>query len=201
MLHKNTRKSTKKKGHEYFKNTEVKGSSEGTDDNPKFSLLDFFKNTEIPALEKLTKELSVKYNCNVVVRYQYDGAGPHTDMKLLSYLNDEFISRGWMFVFQPPNSPHANVKDMSLFAAMSKRVTWQKTATNISRVLDSSELCKCIDSAWENLGLDTISRAYLHHHQVVNAIARDKGGDEFITEKGGLHCGVQKHAVHYFENY
>ena len=76
-----------------------------------------------------------------------------------------------------------------------------RTATNISRVLDSSELCKCIDSAWENLGLDTISRAYLHHHQVVNAIARDKGGDEFITEKGGLHCGVQKHAVHYFENY
>jgi hypothetical protein len=187
-------------GQEYFKNTELKATSEGTDKDPKFSLLKHYQECEIPKLDKLTSELSAIHNCKVVVRYQYDGAGPHTDKKLVAYLNDEFLSRGWMFVPQPPNSPHVNVQDMSIFPAMSKAVTWQRILRNVDKVLEGEELNDCVQNAWNNLSCATIARAYLHHHQIVNAIARDEGGDDFIKEKGGLHCGVRKHAVHYFDN-
>ena len=39
------------------------------------------------------------------------------------------------------------------------------------------------------------ARSYAGHHQIVNAICRDEGGDNFVRERKGLHCGIRKHFV------
>ena len=35
---------------------------------------------------------------------------------------------------------------------------------------------------------------------MVNAIIRHKGGDQFAKEHRGLHCGIRKHCVPYYDN-
>ena len=47
----------RKKGQFYFKNLEITGSSTGTTKNPKFCLLDWIKNIEIPACEELCRKV------------------------------------------------------------------------------------------------------------------------------------------------
>ena len=78
----------RKKGQFYFKNLEITGSSTGTTKNPKFCLLDWFKNIEIPACEELCRKVGTTQK--TILRYQMDGAGPHQDGKLLEFINDEF---------------------------------------------------------------------------------------------------------------
>lgn len=110
-----------KKGELYFKNMEITGSKKGTKKDPKFDLLSWFKETEIPALDALCRR--VESECpgkKAIIRYQMDGAGPHTDGKLQSYLKEAFslYGRGWMLVPQPSNSPITNTKDDSLFPSI-----------------------------------------------------------------------------------
>ena len=49
-----------------------------------------------------------------------------------------------------------------------------------------------VQQSYNNMPLDTIARAYVHHTQMVNAIYSCKGGDEYARTRGGLHCGVRK---------
>ena len=53
---------------------------------------------------------------------------------------------------------------------------------------------------YHNLPPETIARAYLGHHQMVNAIARDRGRDDFARERGGLHCGIRNCCIPYFDS-
>ena len=50
-----------------------------------------------------------------------------------------------------------------------------------------------VKKSWNNMPLSTIARAYAGHHQVVNAIIHNNGGNEFLHTKGGLHFGVRKY--------
>jgi hypothetical protein len=189
----------RKKGELYFAPMEIKATSEGTTKEPKFLLLKYNQETEIPKLDELAAELSVKHNCRIAIRYQVDGAGPHTDTKLMASLRKDFDDRGWLFTFQPPNSPLTNVKDACIFPAMSKSVTWEQAATNGSLVLEGEQLWECVQRVWQKLEHDVIGRSYLGHHQIVNAIVRDKGGDQFVRDKKGMHFGVRKLSVPYYD--
>jgi hypothetical protein len=53
--------------------------------------------------------------------------------------------------------------------------------------------------AWQERPVSHIARSYVGHHQIVNAIIWDKGGDQFAREKGGLHCGIRKAFVPCFQ--
>jgi hypothetical protein len=166
----------RKKGELYFKSMEVTGSKEGTEKNPKFSLLKYFMETEIPNMDRLAAELQTKTGKRVVMRYQMDGAGPHTDKRLLDGINSAFHERGWILIFQPSNSPLTNIKDYCIFPAMSKAVTAKQGLKNGSLLIDNEELWSYVKEVWEELPVETIARAYHSHHQVVNAIAHDNGG-------------------------
>jgi hypothetical protein len=56
-----------------------------------------------------------------------------------------------------------------------------------------------VQRVWQKLPLDIIARPYLGHHQIVHAIVRDKGGDRFVREKTGVHCGGEKASVPYYD--
>ena len=190
----------RKKGTEYFQSLDITGSSEGTDAKPKFSLLKFFLETEIPALESVVAALQAKEpSRRFVVRYQMDGAGPHQDRRLLDTLQQEFAERQWMMKFQPANSPLTNVKDACIFPAMSKRVSQEQSMLFGGRAMQQEEIWKTVVDTWETMPLETIARSYTAHHQVVNAIANCKGGDEFTKEHKALHFGIRQHCTPYYE--
>ena len=134
----------RKKGELYFKSLEINAVGEGTPANPKFSLMKYFQEKEIPRLEALTRQLQQQYNKQIIIRYQMDGAGPHTDKKLQIYLDEQFFERNWMLVQQPPQSPLTNVKDTCLFPSLSRRVTFNQSNLYNSKVLDGEELNSCV---------------------------------------------------------
>jgi hypothetical protein len=188
----------RKKNQLYFTPMEVTRSNDGTKKHPKFRLLRYFKDTEIPRLEQICQQVQQQANKKPIIRYQMDGAGPHRDQALLDYLNAQFDSCGWMLVFQPNQSPLTNTKDACIFPAMSKEVTAEQGLSHGSHVLEAEELWRVVEHCWASFPEETIARAYTGHHQIVNAIASCKGGDQFARQHHGLHAGIRKHCVPYF---
>jgi hypothetical protein len=74
---------------------------------------------------------------------------------------------------------------------MSKAVTAMQGLKNGSLVIDNEELWSYVLAVYGELSVETIARAYMSHHQVVNAIADDNGGDAFVREKKALHFGIR----------
>lgn len=188
----------RRKGVLYFKNLELTGSSNGTAQSPKYSLLSFFKDKEIPKLDELCNQLEEQLGCRVIVRYQLDGAGPHNDAKLNQYINHEFDRRGWLFRKQPPNSSLTNVNDTWLFPAFSKKIIEQQGVNFGSRILEPEQLWLCFQNAWSNVTTESTAKAYLHHHQMVKAIAKGKGSNEYAKQSARLHCGVRSHCQPFY---
>ncbi len=60
-----------KKGEFYFKGLEITGSKKGTAKEPKFDLLSYFQDTEIPKLDQLCTSVGHLTGKKVIVRYQW----------------------------------------------------------------------------------------------------------------------------------
>jgi hypothetical protein len=135
---------------------------------------------ELPALDVITQKIQSDTGKRVIVRYQWDSATPHVDGVLTEFLQKEFDCRGWILVPQPANSPLTNTKDAALFPSLTKSVTAEQ----------GKQLWDIVKLAWERMGLDTIAQAYAGHHQIVNAIFKCKGGDDFTRQHKGLDCGI-----------
>ncbi len=179
------------KGNLYFKGMEVTGSNKGTDAVPKFDLVSYFRDTEIPRLDELCIQVGAMTGKRVAVRYQMDGAGPHVDKGLQSFLQDEFRDRKWQLKYQSSNSPVCNVKDDCIFPALSKHISREQGISKGSNVFEPDELWAAVVKCWKAFPLDALARAYVRHSQIVSAIAECQGGDDFVREKGGLHCQVR----------
>ena len=65
------------KGVEYFQAVEITGSKEGTDKDPKLSLISVHRVTT--NMDKLADQLSENGTKKVIFVRQEDGAGPHTN--------------------------------------------------------------------------------------------------------------------------
>ena len=83
---------------------------------------------------------------------------------------------------------------------MSKDVTAEQGLMNGSYVLEGEQLWQYIKRVWERMKLSTIARTYAGHHQIVNAIVKCKGKDDFVKDHKGLHCGIRKIYVPYYES-
>ena len=66
-------------GEMYFQSLGITGANKGSVSKPKYSMLDFFLEIEIPKLEELTKDIYQQHGMRTIVRYQMDNAGPHTE--------------------------------------------------------------------------------------------------------------------------
>lgn len=186
----------RRKGEPYFKSMEITGSNPGTAKEPKFDLLSFYRDTELPRLDALCAEVAaVTGKSKVVVRYQKDSAGPHTDGALNDFLNEKFQKRNLLLKFQPSNSPVCNIKDDCLFPALSKHISCEQGISKGSQVFAPDELWAAVTKCWEKFPLDTLARSYVRHSQIASAIAQCNGGDEFVRERNGLHCHVRNCCV------
>ena len=92
---------------------------------------------------------------------------------------------------QPSQSPILNT-DACIFAALSKRVTEAQDIAkgSIELALEGEEIWQFAKQAFDNLPDHVIAKSYAQHHQFVNAIFHDKGGDDFTHEENALHVGA-----------
>ncbi|OEU14225.1 hypothetical protein FRACYDRAFT_240759 [Fragilariopsis cylindrus CCMP1102] len=187
-------------GDPYFKSMEITGSNEGTDKDPKFSLLKLFKEEGLPAMDVLAQQLTTRTGKRIVMVKQWDNATPHMCKNLKKWMKKEFNNRGWELRNQPPNSPITNTKDSAMFPSMAKMLTAYQGLHNGSHYLQGEELWKGIQHVYNKYPLDTLSRAYMHHAQIANAIVECEGGDEFATASRSLHCGVRSVVHPVYEN-
>ena len=100
---------------------------------------------------------------------------------------------------QPSQSPILNTKDACIFPALSKRVTEAQGIAKGSVALEGEEIWQFAKQAFDNLPDNVIAKSYALHHQFVNAIFRDKGGDDFTREKNALHVGSRRHFLPYHD--
>ena len=179
-------------GREYFHPLEVTGATKTTKNGTsKYSLMHDWWPRQIDHLERLSRQLIQQYGVDIVIRYQWDGAGPHVKDELLQYIDKEFQERGWLFIKQPSQLPLTNINDCCIFPAMSKRVSAEQGVLNGSRIMANEELWELVQRVYNNMPLDIIARSFAHHVQMVNAIHQCGGGDQYHKD-GGLHCGVRK---------
>lgn len=184
-------------GNEYFEGYELTGSSDGTEKDPKVSLLRLYKDQIIPQIEqKVVERFSDNGRVKVCIVKQEDGAGLHTDTTYQDEMREEFARREWILFNQPPQSPVTNVHDACIFPMMSKAVSKEQAMVFRSRLLDNDALHQCVMNVWENdKNCAAMSRAFAAHPQVVCAILENDGDNKYLTEKGGLSFGVRRSFV------
>ena len=178
----------------YFKNCDLTGSSEGTTKDPKCSLLEFYKEKIIPALEeKVLEQLSDNGKVKVVIVKQENNAGLHNDKTYLYEIGEEFWKRDWIIFNQPPLSPTLNVHDSCIFPMMSKKVLSESVLLFGSHVLRGEELNQTIMKVWNNHESSaSIAHAFIHHSQVANSVLYYEGGNDYLNKKGAMHFGIRR---------
>ena len=96
----------RKKGEEYFKNVELTGNSNGTEKDPKMSLLEQYEETIMPALkEKVVEKYNNGGTRDVCILFQEDNAGLHNNKTYMAGKKALFDTEGHLLFNQPPQSP------------------------------------------------------------------------------------------------
>ncbi len=190
---KNEDNKLRSKDSHYFLDMEVTGSEKGDINGQKFDLLTHHITVIFPRFKDIIKQEEEKKRGLVIkVKYQIDGAGCHTDKKFQAYLEGYMNRNGWIFAFQPSQSPITNVHDSCIFPSLSKRVTKEQGILKGSKQLNGEELWKVVKYTWEKLPNQVISRAFIGHHQIVCSLLHHHGDNTYLHEKDGLHFGVTK---------
>ena len=170
---------------------ESTGSNEGTDKEPKFSLLKLFKEEGVLAMDALAQQLTTPTEKTIVMVKHWDNATPHMCKTLKKWMKKEFYTRGWELRNQPPNSPITNTTDSAMFPSMAKILTAYQAMHNWSHYRQGEVLWRGIQHVYNNYPLSTLSRGYMHHAQLANAIIDCEGGDEFVmASRSGCLCSI-----------
>ena len=187
----------RRKGEEYFKGVELTGSSNGTEKDPKMSLLEQYQEVIMPALrEKVVNKYNNGGTRKVCLYFQEDNAGYHNDKTYKAGKMELFDSEGHLIFNQPPQSPSANVHDFTIFPMMSKRISREQALTYGSRVMKGEQLNKAVIKVWKDMSaLPAISRGFAGHHQVVCAMLAHDGDNNYLNESKGTSFNVRAHYV------
>lgn len=191
----------RREGEEYFVPWEVTGFATEVKGKKKFSLKKYFEERLLGKIEETLREASSYGNYKCVARFQWDGAGPHRDARLETYLEEEFGLRGWMVVPQPSQSPVSNIMDCDIFPAMSKDIENRKAMIFTKSMLELDDIWDMTTSSYDDLPREKIARSFAKHHQVVNAIYGSNGRDDFARDKKAMHFGARKHFLPYYHKF
>jgi hypothetical protein len=165
----------------------VTGSDHGTSNDPKFALLDLFRDTLFSAVAELVGPNGAYSGYTPV--FQGDNAGPHEDLSYKNFCRDECNDRGWHWEPQAPQMPHMNNLDLAVFPAMSKAhsellKTRSNTQAKAEHIWDTAEV------VWQNLPSATIARGFVLAYRVANTVINHQGDNSFLV-KSALHSNVR----------
>jgi len=151
-----------------------------------------FQSKLFQKLDEIAAELETKLAKRVIFIFHWDNAGPHSSDGLLTYLKEEFLKRGWYIIPQPSNTPLSNIWDTYVFPGLSKRVSEEQNLIYHGNYMPSNILWQTKERVFCKYPLEKLSSAFMHYHQMVNAMIHCKGGDGFEKGSNALHCGIRK---------
>ena len=184
-------KIKRKKGDIFWRDCAVTGSNEGSSDDPKFSLLLWFREIVFPAVEKLVG-VSGKYEGFIPI-FQGDNAGPHRDRPFLNFVESFCERKGWYWEPQGPQMPHINVLDLCIFPKMSRNHCELVRKRGGMRVMKEDEIWDGAEYIWRHMPSCDVARAFVLSYRIAKKIVSAKGDNNFLTgKKGGLHSNVRK---------
>jgi hypothetical protein len=170
----------------------ITGSNSGTSDNPKFSLLQLFKEVVFPQLVKLTEPTGALFFGYTVV-WQWDNAGPHVEAGLMKYVTPFCRAHGWLWEPQGPQMPIANTCDLYVFPLMSRWHAYLCRKHGKAPV-SPDVIWQNVKAVWTRIPSANIAAAHVMAYRVMEKVIKAKGGNEFITN--GMHCGVRRDFVY-----
>jgi hypothetical protein len=166
----------------------VTGSSEGTTDNPKFSLKALFENVIFPRVEQLVGPGGPYEGYTPV--FQGDQAGPHEDKAFRDFVGSHCEVMGWYWKPQAPQMPHMNNLDLAVFPAMSKRHS-ALIRSSSTRSAKPDEIWNATSQVWHDLPSATIARGFVLAYRVAAKVIKHKGENKFLHDSS-FHSGVRK---------
>ena len=169
----------------------VTGSNEGTKKDPKCSLLLVFKETIFPAILNLVGPGKQYEDCHVI--FQGDQAGPHEDGTFTQFVTNFCAEQGWTWQPQAPQMPHANVLDLSVFPAMSRRHSeWARKMVGTS-VISTDQIWDTAEDVYDSMPNCKIASAFIQYWRIMGLVIKAGGSNEFVGRLGdeNLHTGIR----------
>jgi len=88
--------------------------------------------------------------------------------------------------------PHANVLDLGIFPAMSKRHTDLAREWNGLGVLKEDEVWRAADAVFRQYEESKIAATFIHMSRLMKKVIKERGGNSFVGKEGSLSCDVRK---------
>ena len=169
----------------------ITGSSHGTPTDPKCALTDIFRKYVFPWVDEAVGPGGWAEGHKVII--QGDQAGPHEDTEFRRVMAEELAKRvGWYWEPQAPQLPHANVLDLGMFPAMSKRHTDLARQWNGLGVLKEDEIWRSADAVFRQYEESKIAATFIHMSRLMKKVKKERGGNSFVGKEGSLSCDVRK---------
>ena len=181
----------RRKGDCYLVDVAVMGSSNGTSEEPKFSLLTLFKDTLFPRIHELICP-GGRFDGYLPV-IQGDNAGPHQDTTFYRRMTSYCEDNRWLWRPQAPQMPYSNCLDLLVFPCMSKRHTKMLTEYSNS-VAPPEEIERCAVKVWKELESHIVAQGYVLAFRVAQKVI-ETGGDNKFLRGGEYHANVRKDFV------
>ena len=181
----------RRKGESFLVDCCVTGSNEGTKKDPKCSLLLVFKETIFPAILNLVGPGKQYEDCHVII--QGDQAGPHEDGTFTQFVTNFCAEQGWTWQPQAPQMPHANVLDLSVFPAMSRRHSeWARKMVGTS-VISTDQIWDTAEDVYDSMPNCKIASAFIQYWTIMGLVIKAGGSNEFVGRLGdeNLHTGIR----------
>ena len=182
----------REKGDVYLVDCCVTGSNEGTKKDPKCSLLLVFKELIFPAIQNLVGPGKEYEDCHVII--QGDQAGPHEDGTFSQFVNNYCAEQGWTWQPQAPQMPHANVLDLSVFPAMSKRHSERARKLVGTSVISTAQIWDMANEVYNAMPNSKIASAFIQYWRTMSHVIKAGGSNEFVGRMGKdktLHTGIR----------
>ena len=168
---------------------ELTGSSTGTSDRPKFSLLNLFRECVVEQVAIIVGE-GGPFEGHTPI-FTHDNGGPHIEEGFVEYMEGVCDEKGWGWFPQSPQSPYLNPCDLYLFPMMSRRhSTLLRTHHGRSMPTKDQIWTHAKGVFWE-LASALIAMAFVQTYRVAGRVIEERGGNHFLNE-GKVHVGVRK---------
>ena len=167
----------------------VTGSNEGSADNPKFPLLNAFRDNIFKKVEKLVGPGGDFEGYTPI--FQGDNAGPHQDKPFMKFVTEYCEEKGWHWEPQAAQMPHMNVLDLSVFPCMSRRHIAKAREVGGLRVLSENDIWSCAQDVWNELPNSKIASGFVQAYRIAGEVIKHGGDNCFLGVGGTPHVGVR----------
>lgn len=178
----------RRQGDAYSVDTTVTGNSEGTSDNPKFSLKRLFMDLVFELVETYVKPGGQFEGYTPV--FQGDQAGPHEEETFKTAMTQTCAANGWYWEPQAPQMPHLNVLDLAVFPAMSKRHS-ELTRRHTHSVASKDVIWDAAEEVWARLPACKIARSFILAWRLAQVVITRKGANTFLGTRD-MHARVRE---------